>query len=184
MAWISFAVVVFLFFTPFIGLGRTIQEQGILVEVNIESLSISAEIPYTGYVRLLLYSVASWLVLWALLLLLEKITKADVLSRARLRNGMLYALRPHVGNNIALVLAIVILVYPLMKIVLVQIDPMLGALLPYRLNLEVITLSLFTLIADRGFRLEQQYRYRAEIRRNQRERKRRQTAIEIPTAQK
>jgi hypothetical protein len=183
MGWISYALVVILLYTPLVGLGRIIQEQEIPLEIEIESLPLSVDVPYTGYIRLFLYSVAGWLFLWGLLFLIERISKIDLLAKAKLRNGMLYARRPYFSNNLVSVLASVILVYPVVKVILTQIDPMLGDLLPYNLDIGMIVLSVFTLIVSRGFRLEQRYRYEADVRRNQRRRKRQQTAIVIPTAQ-
>jgi hypothetical protein len=117
------------------------------------------------------------------LLLLEGISKIDLLSRIKLRNRMLYALRPYVANNIALGLARLVLGYTVVKIALTWADQRLGALLPYDTDPGLVVLSVFALIVGYGFGLEQRRRYEADIRRNQRRRKSQQTAIVVPAAQ-
>jgi membrane protein implicated in regulation of membrane protease activity len=188
MAWISFVIVVILFYTPVVGLGRFIQEEA--ATINLGALSLSIDIPIVGHLRLLGYSVGLWLVLWLVIALVDRAIRADVLVRARLRNGMLFASRPHIATHAAVALAQVTLGYVTAKAilmwlaqhVLVEVSPVLAGLLPVELNMQLAVLSVFTLIADYGHRREQCSRYAADIRRNQRIRKSAQKAIVVPTA--
>ena len=178
MAWISFVVVVLVFYTPVIGLG-------------LPFVSLSLNVPLVGHVRLFVLSVGAWLVLWVALLVFERFSGVDLLSRARLRNGMVYASRPYVARRLAVVLAEMSLGYLIVRallslaarFVLSPIAPMLGALLPYDLDMGTVVLSILTLIAAYCFGVEQRYRYEADIKRNQRIRRREQTSIVIPATQ-
>lgn len=188
MAWVSFVVVVILFYAPAVGLGRLLQEEAITVDLTVLSLSI--DIPIVGHLRLLSYSLALWLALWVVIALVDRAIRAEILGRARLRNGMLFALRPYIATHAAVALAGVALGYITAKAILMwlaqrvlaEVSPILAALLPVELNMQMAVLSVFTLIVAYGHRWEQTSRYRADIRLNQLRRKSRQKAIVIPTA--
>ncbi|MBM3143091.1 MAG: hypothetical protein FJ005_08675 [Chloroflexi bacterium] len=159
MIWISFVITVIIFYTPLVGLSRVFGTQAAL---------------------LLLCSIASWLLLWLVLSALEEFGNIDFFSRSGLRDGMLYAWRPHVSNNVAFVLASVILVYAGADFVLA----ILGVVFPFHLDRRLVILSVLTLLAVLGFWLEQRYRYEGEVRRNQRLRKYQQTEIITLQAEK
>jgi len=160
MTWISFGVAVSLFYTPVIGLSYIIQIEPI---------------------PLFLYNLGSWIFLSLALLILDRTSNIDLLSKAKLRNGMLYALRPYVSNNIAVVLASVILGYTVVRLLMTWVDTGLSSRLAQDFEWGIVVLSIFTLFAYCGFTLERQLRYEADIERNQRHRKQQQETIVIPT---
>lgn len=184
MAWISFAIVVLLLYTPVFGLGRIIQEQtfppGVILPAPIAFL---IEHPYSGYVLLFLSSLALWVFIWLILWLLEAVD-IFTLQGSRLRNGMLYARLPPLSNRIAVILATLILAKPVLNLVLSIIAPSLLNLFPLNFELGTLVLALFTLIVANVFGWEQRSRYDTEIKRNQVWRKYHQEDIIIPGAEK
>lgn len=99
MAWISFAIVVLVYC---LGLDRFMPSRPFGFYVPF--LWVRVNIPYSGYIRLFLWTVGLWLVLYRILTLLER--HFGLLEKARLRQGLLYATRPRGVNHIAVTLAI------------------------------------------------------------------------------
>ena len=112
MAWISLVIVVLAFM---LGLDKVIPHQPFTVIIPF--LRISINIPYSGYLRVFLYTLIIWLVLWWILLRLEKYSGYTLLRKAGLRNGMMFATRPHVINYIAVILASIVLIFTTLKFV-------------------------------------------------------------------
>lgn len=112
MAWISFVIVVLAFV---LGLDRLIPHQPFTVTVPF--LWISINIPYSGYFRMFFYTLIIWLVLWWILSRLEERSGFTLLWKAGLRNGMMFATRPRAINNIAVVLASIVLIFTAFRFV-------------------------------------------------------------------
>jgi hypothetical protein len=188
MAWISLVIVALVFYTPLIGLGRIVQEQTFSPQDLLPWLPVSAPIPYSGYVRLFVYSFLVWFFLWLVLFMLETylVSSAQsgqrgLLGRLRLRNGMLYALVPQFSNNVAVWLAWIVFVYGGARSVLLSMDvKQAAAFFPLEIDWGIMAFSALTLIAGYTFGFEQRYHYEADIRLNQARHKKRQTEIVVP----
>ncbi len=240
MAWVSFVIVALIFiagqedFIPHDPFGFV-----------VPFLSIPVNIPYSGYLRMLVFTVILWVVLWMILSALERVIGWKVFEKAGLRNGLLFATRPSLVNNLAVILATFILAYQALRLLLDFISELIrsriiaflfdsftrnfmgksvGAifdfasgtvqkgdlkLLPFDPSVPIIpfvsfltggsqpafpilifprsvlVLCFLTLIVTYFFRREQQTRYEDELRRNQRDRKRKflQRQDDIPLSE-
>lgn len=198
MVWIAFVIVVILLYTPVIGLGRVIQAQALELSAPLPVLG-TVGIPVSGIPLLLLCSVALWIIVWLILLLLEW-QGIFRLEKANLRNGFLYGTRPYWSNGIAVLLAELILGIAVVRLVLPLLATIVGfvlgqsamdlilAILDVLLRLKfdegILILCILTLIAATGFRIEQEMRYAADLQRNRIQRKRQQTEIVVPAAER
>lgn len=240
MAWVSFVIVALIFvagqedFIPHDPFGFV-----------VPFLSVPVNIPYSGYLRMLVFTVILWAILWMILSALEQVIGWKVFEKAGLRNGLLFASRPSLANNLAVILASLILGYQAIRLLLDFISEIIrsriigflfdsltrnfmgksvGAifdfasgtvqkgdlkLLPFDPRVPVIPLVPFlsgssqpafpipifprsvlvlcflTLIVAYFFRREQRARYESELRRNQRNRKRKflQRQDDIPLSE-
>jgi hypothetical protein len=183
MAWISFVIVVIVFFVPPVALARIIlqgQTAGWLVSLpeGMDALTISW--PYNGILSLVFYSTIAWAALWLVLMIAEEVSGQDWLDRARLRNGMLYALRPAFSNRLAARLAWVVLIYYVLATIAAQLPldaAILDAVFPFPMDAELISLCVLTVIVDLSFLQEQRTRHESELRRIQRQRKKQQLGV-------
>lgn len=120
MAWIYLLLVVLVFYTPIVGLGPLLLQMD--WEISISGLRVP--IPFTGTFRLLLWSLISWWGLWTLTRWLEKRTGFDILywldqrfPSLRLRERWIYATRPPISIQLAVVLADIGLAISLVKVI-------------------------------------------------------------------
>jgi hypothetical protein len=118
MAWLSLVIVTLVFYLPFVGWGLGLIEKNLVVHIPVGLTTIAVSIPYTGGLRLFLYSAFSWAALWGLALLLEYVTRADLLARIGLRNDLVYAVRPPVSIQIAERLAPIVLTLVVVRMIL------------------------------------------------------------------
>lgn len=234
MSWISFVVVVLLFYNPFLELGTRIEQEEIPVPAPLSSLLFNIfsakfleavspylglsgqpvisyfsnepfRIPYSGYIRLFLYAIAIWWVLWQVLNRLDTLFERTLLQRLDLRNGMLYAVNPRLSNNFAVILAGIFLAVTVFAIafdLIVTVPKVLtflqsapnfspsalallttssrSAFLSLHIHPRAIVLSVFTLIVAMVFCSEKGHTYKLDIMRNQIRRKREQREIIVP----
>ncbi len=108
MAWIYLVLVIILFFTPLVGLGPSLLQQ----DFEIRMGDIFIPIPFSGSLRLLIYSLLAWEVLWRLTRYVEKRTSFDLfywidqqMQFLRLRFRWIYAARPPTSTTLAARLA-------------------------------------------------------------------------------
>lgn len=182
MAWISFAIIVLIFYAPCFGLGKQIAEQQFQLPIS----ALPNPIPFGGHLLLFLYTLALWGVLWLLLWLLETSGIFAFLRKDALRNGFLYSLLPRLSNGIAVFLADIIFarwalasllevlsillsritigaaIFQSISSFLTGVVDFLGAL-PIPAAPEIIVLSALTIIVARAFQWEQQLRNEEEI---------------------
>ncbi len=178
MTWISFVIVAIVFYSPLLDLGASIVHAP---STDFVIRFVSLTLPITGYGRLFVFSLAAWIVLSAILIGIESLLVPYIITRLHLRNGLLFASRPDVSLVLAEILAWIILGYFVVKTLLTEVVarfiPAAADILPIKLDMILIVLSLLTLIAVFGFKLEQTIRYTADIRRNQLQRKKTQNVI-------
>ncbi|MBI3788417.1 MAG: hypothetical protein HY276_09195 [Ignavibacteriales bacterium] len=188
------------FYLPCIGQGRFIQEQNVRLPEPFQLI----EIPFTGYLILLLLSLGLWGVLWFVLEVLEKAGIFSLFKLAPLRNGFLFALHPQTSNNLAVSLASYVVgidvirgVLELAKMILgrAALDVAQGAaqvislltsvmdLFPGIKDIGLLVLSIFTIIAAYFFKREKGRRESSEIRRNLLIRKKKQREIVVAPGQ-
>jgi hypothetical protein len=114
MAWISFAIVVVLFYLPCHLLGLGDQIVGNSISINLSTLPLPFALPLpiselplpgTGVIRLFIYSVILWAILCLLLDLLNRLGILPLSRWGALRDGLLYAREPSVSNKLAIWLA-------------------------------------------------------------------------------
>lgn len=120
MAWIYLLAVILVFYTPIVGLGPA------LLQTDIE-LGISGfrfPIPFTGSLWLLLYSSATWYLLWKITSWVEKRFEFDIfywldgwLPFLHLRERWMYTTRPSISGRLAAQAATAGLVVSLSKVV-------------------------------------------------------------------
>lgn len=158
MSWISLVIIAFVSYNPIYNANSYLK---------MDSL------------RFFLYSVGAWFLLASIFLLIESASHLDLLSKTRLRNGMLYSTRPIISNNLALALSAIILTYSLLKLISKLLDARLLALFPYDLD-NLVFPSALILLASLGFLVERRYRYLADVRRHQADRKRTQKKVGKP----
>ncbi len=163
MAWVSLVVVMILLYAPVVVLGSAVAMQGLTL------LEVSAAI---------------WLGLWLLLLALERAIGGDILSRLRLREGLLYAQRPYLSKHLAIWLALLVLVGYAVQLAQQLLDSIWRLPLPYHLEPPLVVAATLTLLAGSAFWLEACCRYDSHIRSNQQRRKEKQEAIARPGAYK
>lgn len=120
MAWIYLLLVILVFYTPIVGLGPVLLQMD--WEISISGLRVP--IPFSGTFWLLLWSLASWWVLWTLTRWLEERTGFDILYRLdqrlpflHLRERWIYATRPPISTQLAVVLADIGLAISLVKVI-------------------------------------------------------------------
>lgn len=114
MAWISFAIVVILFYLPCHLIGWGDQIMGEPLSLNLSALRLPfmlplpiAEIPLpgTGVIRLFVYSVVLWATLCLLLDLFDRLGILPLSRWDAFRNGLLYAREPRISNQLVIWLA-------------------------------------------------------------------------------
>lgn len=108
MAWIYMVLVIVVFYTPILGLGPFLLQRDF--EISVGGLPIP--IPFSGSIRLALYSLIAWYGLWQLTHQVEKRFGFDLfyeidrrLQMLLLRERWLYAHRPAISRNLAVQLA-------------------------------------------------------------------------------
>jgi len=104
MAWLSFVIVTLLFI---LGQENLIPHEPFVVSLPFIPLPIS--IPYSGHLRMLFWLTVIWLGIWLILLALTRLLGVKPFERAGLRNGLLFATRPFVVNELAKILATIVL---------------------------------------------------------------------------
>ncbi len=190
MVWISYVVMVLLLYTPCLDWGKKIADQ---------TIDLNTIIP-TGYILLFVYSLLLWGIVLLLLWLLESSGIFPLFQKGTFRDGFLFALIPQLSNNIALALAIYIVVPPglavflkLAEAVLVRTplrDVALRAIsfltdlvnrIPVPPDHVMIVLGILTLIAAFGFKWEQRERYENISRQNQLLRKQELREMIVPS---
>ncbi|MFN8472502.1 MAG: hypothetical protein U0822_09955 [Anaerolineae bacterium] len=162
MAWLSFVIVALLLYNP-------------LFSVN--ALLPGVATPPLGYGILGLYGLAGWVLLWLGLLGIDALLRGNLLGMLRLNNGYLFVEYPEISSHLAFALAVVI---PIAGVV-ASIGLQLFHSFPQSdLAMKAVALSVLTLAAFLGFRLEQRLRYSDNLRRQRAMRKKQQKAIVIP----
>lgn len=160
MAWISFVIVVLLFYEPFLGWGSQWVEEPSSAIVSLPWFDASFTIPYMEYVRLFIYSLLLWAFLFGILLAIETFLKrrAELLDSEKhfdllrpinhpaldFRNGMLYARWPQTLIRLAEFLAKGVLGYQSGNWAIDGILALLSTQIP---NLPGFVLDLFDLIS-------------------------------------
>ncbi len=199
MSWLGFAIVVLIFYFPGIGKGQDIQSQTFPL-----SPPLIGDLTFiTGYLLLLFWGLLSWIVLSAVLWLLEDSAFLffPLFKRDQFRNGFLFGMLPNLSNNFAVYIARYILVGYFLNSVFEVLQLLLGLLgastivqiarsivafilnilhwFPAITDLGMVTLSIFTLIVAYAFGREQEWREVKYHRKNQLIRKQNQTEIQI-----
>jgi hypothetical protein len=116
MAWVSFVIVVLVFFNPFFGIGNRIPHEPF--SFTMPFLAVPVNIPYSGYLRMFLVSVAIWALVWLLLVTLERLigSRSSLqLEKLGLRNGTMFALYPWEVSQAAAIVAKIILGITVLK---------------------------------------------------------------------
>jgi len=156
----------------------------IRVPIRLGRILININIPNTGFILLILYSVAFWFGLSELLRLIEKHLKIDFLKKMDLRNGMFYADLPNLIINTPFVLAKIFLPLLILKGVLTFLLNWIKVLIfgnfrllnivstileflrgRFNVNFEFVTVSLCILliIADRFIKTERINRQESDL---------------------
>lgn len=117
MARLSLAITSIIYYLPLLGLWRIILEKRIKLNIPLFAFVFKIDLPNSGILLLFLYSLITWFVIAALLVLIERILKVDLLEKLKLRNGLLFAEMPRFSINILDVFACVCLIVLVMKYV-------------------------------------------------------------------
>lgn len=149
MAWIYLLLVILVFYTPVVGLGSTLLQMD--WELSISGLRVP--IPFTGTFWLLLWSLALWWALWALTRWVEKRTDFDIfywldqrLPFLHLRERWIYATRPPISIQLAVVLAGIGVAIALVKLISVLLlSVLLAVIIPQLLQTAIPGLIKFLL---------------------------------------
>ena len=98
MAWVSLALVMLLYLA---GLDRYIPHQPL--DFTLPLVWVRVNFPYSGYIRMFLWTLGVWLALYVILMLLDR--SLDLLKITRLLDGLLYPTQPRPVNGAARFLA-------------------------------------------------------------------------------
>jgi len=180
----SLFITIIIFYNPLWGLWSRIMGELIRVPIRLGRILININIPNTGFILLILYSVAFWFGLSELLRLIEKHLKIDFLKKMDLRNGMFYAYLPNLIINTPFVLAKIFLPLLILKGVLTFLLNWIKVLIfgnfrllnivsiileflrgRFNVNFEFVTVSLCILliIADRFIKTERINRQESDL---------------------
>jgi hypothetical protein len=133
MTWISFVIVVLLFYMPKVGLAPMIHEPNEpLWQVQFPFFDTGAILsfaPLGGMPQLLLYSIVAWAVLTLILLVLEVVSDFTLLEGLRSRNGMLYSTMPWLSNYIVILAARFVAISMSIKLLLEWMSTVVTALI-------------------------------------------------------
>ncbi len=144
MAWLSLVIVTLIFFTPSFGIGPQVAARDMALNIHLPLVTMAIPIPFTGPLRLFLYSGGAWAVLWLVPYLIDKFLgeKAlrepleyeaqvsqgkknkgyiDFLSRIRLWNDLVNAFRPEFSGQLAVRLAKILVWFMVIKAIVVYL---------------------------------------------------------------
>lgn len=157
MAWISLAIVAIYFFAPGIGRGPEIMASGVPLIMHLPGFSVAFQIPFTGPLRLFIYSCGTWLILWQGIRLIEKVVNEDFLSRLHiphndLRNDLVNAFLPVISNQIAVKMAQIMIWFLVIKaIFLALLQLIIAGLIPFlATRFPVETISIVSSLLEQG----------------------------------
>lgn len=208
MSKISLLITSLIYYFPVIGLWKDILKETIKFDVSMFGVTFRIDIPNSGILLLLFWSIVTWAAITLLLNWVEKIIKIDLLEKLKLRNGLIYSDLPIITVQVVEKLAYVSLTWLVIKYTFLSLFQLLisfglfnwlGQLLPEiggnsalrfskilssflskPMEMAALAFSILIIIVSVYFKKETQRRYLDDIEKRQEIRHRQNHLVIIP----
>ena len=127
MSRLSLVITTLVYYFPLIGLWRFILEERIRFTIPLFGFNFPVDIPNSGIILLVFYSLLTWLGIAAILWVVERILKIDLLEKLKLRNGMLFAEMPKLTLKILDIAAYLLFGFLLIKYIFLSLFQLLAS---------------------------------------------------------
>ena len=127
MSRLSLVITTLVYYFPIFGLWRIILEERIRFTIPLFGFNFPVNIPNSGIILLVFYSLLTWLGIAVILWAVERILKIDLLEKLKLRNGMLFAEMPKVTIKVLDIAAYILFGFLLIKYIFLSLFQILAS---------------------------------------------------------